>query len=159
MKLRRIITVILCFVMLLQVPVMAQAAENTSADEYIIFTGGKERMKDDGTFDFSFNAEKTSQHFITNKTSITISSQCRRYNNKTGENIPTTSCGYTLTLYKMGSSEAVGSYTGYANDKKASATFEVEKGEEYYFVMTSNKTLGATYRLRGTGKVTNVTPV
>lgn len=159
MKLRRIITVILCFIMLLQVPVIAQATENTSADEYIVFTGGKERMSDDGTFDFSFNAEKTSQHFTTNTTSITISSKCKRYNNKTGENISTTSCGYTLTLYKMGSNEAVGSYTGYADNKKASATFTVEEGEEYYFVMTSNKTLGATYRLRGTGKVTNVTPI
>lgn len=40
MKLRKIITVILCFVMLLQVPVIAQAAENPSTGEYITFTTG-----------------------------------------------------------------------------------------------------------------------
>lgn len=41
MKLRRIITVILCFVMLLQVPIIAQATENPSTGEYYHLYHGK----------------------------------------------------------------------------------------------------------------------
>lgn len=41
MKLRRIITVILCFIMLLQVPIIAQATENPSTGEYYHLYHGK----------------------------------------------------------------------------------------------------------------------
>ena len=60
MKLRRIITVILCFIMLLQVPIVAQATENPSTGEYITFTTGNERIKSDGSFTFGVSSEMMS---------------------------------------------------------------------------------------------------
>lgn len=159
MKLRRIITVILCFVMLLQVPVIAQAAENPSTGEYITFTTGNERIKSDGSFTFGVSSEMMSGHFTADKTSIKISSKCKKFNVNTGSSVSTTAKKYTLTLYKMGTGKAVGSYTGYANDKNASKTFTVEKDAEYYFTITCSPELSFPERLSGSGKVTNVTPV
>lgn len=159
MKLRRIITVILCFVMLLQVPVIAQAAENPSTGEYITFTTGNERIKSDGSFTFGVSSEMMSGHFTADKTSIKISSKCKKFNVNTGSSVSTTAKKYTLTLYKMGTGKAVGSYTGYANNTSASKTFKVDEGAEYYFTITCSPELSFPERLSGSGKVTNVTPV
>lgn len=159
MKLRKIITVILCFVMLLQVPVMAQAAENPSTGEYITFTTGNERIKSDGSFTFGVSSEMMSGHFTADKTSIKISSKCKKFNVNTGSSVSTTAKKYTLTLYKMGTGKAVGSYTGYANNTSASKTFKVDEGAEYYFTITCSPELSFPERLSGSGKVTNVTPV
>ena len=59
----------------------------------------------------------------------------------------------------MGSSKAVGSYTGYANNTSASKTFKVTKDAEYYFTITCSPALSFPERLTGSGKVTNATPV
>jgi len=160
MKLRKIITVILCFVMLLQVPVMAQAAENPDTGEYITFTNtGNERIKSDGSFTFGVSSNMMSGHFTADKTTMKISSKCKKFNVNTGSSVSTTSYQYTLTLYKKGSGTAVGSYTGYANNKTASKSFTVEKGAEYYFAITCSPELSFPERLSGSGTVTNATPV
>lgn len=159
MKLRRIITVILCFIMLLQVPIIAQATENPSTGEYITFTTGNERIKSDGSFTFGVSSEMMSGHFTADKTSIKISSKCKKFNVNTGSSVSTTAYQYTLTLYKKGTGKAVGSYTGYANNKNASKSFTVEEGAEYYFTIACSPELTFPERLSGSGKVTNVTPV
>ena len=159
MKLRKIITVILCFIMLLQVPIIAQATENPSTGEYITFTTGNERIKSDGSFTFGVSTEMMSGHFTADSASMKISSKCKKFNVNTGSSVSTKSYEYTLTLYKMGSGTAVGSYTGYANNTSASKTFKVDEGAEYYFTITCSPELRFPERLSGSGKVTNVTPV
>ena len=128
MNLKKVISAVLCFAIILAFPLTAQAAES---DEYITFIPGKERIESDGTFTFNVRSDLRSGSFTANKDTITIYSKCRKYNVNTGNVESTKACEYTLTLYKKETSAEVGSYTGYANNKKASAEFSVEKGKEY----------------------------
>ena len=95
--------------------------------------------------------------FTANEDTITIYSKCRKFNVNTGSVESTKACEYTLTLYEKETSAEVGSYTGYANNKNASEEFSVEKGNEYYFIITCDPTHTMPYSLRGTGKVSDVT--
>lgn len=125
----------------------------------ITFTTGNERIKSDGSFTFGVSSEMMSGHFTADKTSIKISSKCKKFNVNTGSSVSTTAYQYTLTLYKKGTGKAVGSYTGYANNTSASKTFKVDEGAEYYFTIACSPELSFPERLSGSGKVTNVTPV
>lgn len=154
MNLKKMISAVLCFAILLAFPLTARAAES---DEYITFVPGKERIESDGTFEFNVRSDLRSGSFTANEDTITIYSKCRKFNVNTGGVESTKACEYTLTLYEKETSDKVGSYTGYANNKKVTQEFSVEKGKEYYFIITCDPTHTMPYSLRGTGKVSDVT--
>lgn len=154
MNLKKVISAVLCFAIILAFPLTAQAAES---DEYITFIPGKERIESDGTFEFNVRSDLRSGSFTANEDTITIYSKCRKFNVNTGSVESTKACEYTLTLYEKETSAEVGSYTGYANNKNASEEFSVEKGKEYYFIITCDPTHTMPHSLRGTGKVSDVT--
>lgn len=160
-KLKKFISMVLCAVLLLSVLSTAQAAEmETSSkdlEEYITFTSGLERIEPDGTFEFNIRAELKSKNFTADDDTITIYSKCRRFNVNTGSVTSSTSYEYTLTLYEYETGDVIGSYTGYANNKKTTQKFSVEEGKEYYFIITCDPTHTTPYSLKGTGKVSNVT--
>lgn len=158
-NLKKLISAILCFTILLSFPLTARATESigNDSDEYIIFSSGKERIESDGTFDFNVRSDLRSSSFTANKDTITIYSKCRRFNVNTGDVESSKAYQYTLTLYEKDTGDEVGSYTGYANNKNVTQKFSVENGKEYYFVITCNPTHTMPYSLKGTGKVSNVT--
>lgn len=157
---RRFISIILCLSMLLLFPLAVQAAEAEpiSGDiaEYITFMTGNERIASDGTFEFNVRAELQSEFFTANRNTIKIYSKCKRLNVNTGRTESSESYSYTLTLYERGVG-VVDSYTGYANNEKTTKKFSVERGNEYYFIITCNPTHTMPYSLYGSGKVTNIT--
>lgn len=158
---KRVMSMILCFVLMLSVPLTAKAAEveisNKDLEEYITFTSGPERIDADGAFTVNVRGSLTSGNFTANKTEIKISTTCRRYNVNKDKYTSTSSYKYTVTLYKVGSTKEIGHYDGSANGKEASGNFSVEKGAKYYFVFTCNPTQTMPYSIKGTGKVSDVT--
>jgi len=140
---KRVMSMILCFVLMLSVSLTAKAAEveisNKDLEEYITFTSGPERIDADGAFTVNVRGSLTSGKFTANKTEIKISTTCRRYNVNKDE-YKSTSNKYTVTLYKVGSTKEIGHYNGLADGKEASGNFSVEKGAKYYFVFTCNPT-------------------
>ena len=157
---KKFISAILCMAILTAFPLAAHATEvepiPSAADEYITFTTGKERIASDGTFEFNVRAELRSGTFTADDDTIKIYSKCRLFNVNTGSVTSSKNYEYTLTLYEKGVG-AVGSYTGYANNRKTTQKFSVVEGKEYYFIITCDPTHTMPYSLRGTGKVTNVT--
>lgn len=159
---KRITAVILVFTLVFSLALTAHATEfemtSTNTDEYIIFVPGNERIASDGTFEFNFRSELVSGSFVANDDTIKISSKCRRFNVNTGGVESSRSYQYTLTLREKGTGNVMGSYTGYANNWTKSQKFSVTVGNEYFFILTCDPTHTMPYSLRGTGKVTNVTP-
>lgn len=159
LNLKKLISGILCCAILLTFPLTAWASESigNESDEYITFISGKERIESDGTFEFNVRSDLRSGSFTANEDTITIYSKCRRFNVNTGGVESTKAYEYTLTLYEKDTSDEVGSYTGYANNKKVTEEFSVKKGKEYYFIITCDPTHSMPYSLRGSGKVSDVT--
>lgn len=157
---RKIISSILCVVILASFPLVTRASEiendHRDVSEYITFTTGNERINSDGTFTFNVRSDMRSGTFTANKNTITIYTKCRLFNVNTGSVTKSESSQYTLTLYDKDGNE-VGSYTGSANNKKMTQKFSVEKEQDYYFVITCNPKHTMPYSLNGTGKVSNVT--
>lgn len=159
---KKITSIVLVLALFFSLALTVQATEaemtSTNADEYIIFVPGNERIASDGTFEFNVRAELVSGSFVANDDTIKISAKCRRFNVNTGGVESSRSYEYTITLYERGTGNVMGSYTGYANNWTKSKTFSVTVGNEYYFIITCDPTHTMPYSLRGTGKVTNVTP-
>lgn len=158
---RKFVSMILCAVLFLSMPLTAYAAGpetlHKDLEEYFEFIVDPERMNADGTFTFGFREELSSDHFIANSNKITISAKGYKFDVNHGSVEHTKSYKYTITLYKIGTGEEVDSYSGYANNRSKSHSFAVEKGQEYYFIMTCEPALSMPYSLKGTGKVTDVT--
>lgn len=125
--------------------------------EYVTFISGNERMESDGDFAFNVRAElRSDSNFTAKKTSIKISTKCKKLNVNSGANVAS-SKNYTVTLYNAATNEVVDFYTGVADGTTYNKTFTVVKNQTYYFVITCDPALTMPYSLYGTGTVTNVT--
>lgn len=156
------ICMFLCLTLVLCTLPIAYATETTSDpnyfEEYITFTSGDERMKADGSFKLNVRAELRSEsNFTANRSSITISTKCKKLNANSGDNVPDSGKGYTVTLYNADTHDEVGSYSGVADGKTYDESFSVVTNQDYYFRFTCDPELSMPYSLYGTGKVSNVT--
>lgn len=170
MKIKRILCLVLCLIMMQSLAVNAFATEvdsseeNPDADAFFAFDAGMERMDSNGDFTFSFNSELSSDRFTAkeDEITVTITVWLRDIDDTptwTDPWFPLKDANKTMsvTLYKVGEGE-VGSYTVSANDKKNTLTFtEIEVGAKYYMIFESVTTLGARMRFDGKGNVSDVT--
>ena len=162
--LKKTICILMAVALFATIPLGVTADEagnmEDASDEYVSFTTDNRRIASDGTFEFNVRAERRSENdFIVGGNSITISAKCRKYNVNTGHPVEDDTKQFTVTLYKSSSNEEIGSFDGFADDETYKKTFTVEKGQQYYIIVTCSPTLTMPYSLKGTGKVSKIDKV
>ena len=167
MKLKKLICVFLCCVMVLGINVNVFAAVDTYETEevdnveYIKFVSNPlARMNSDGTFEFQFTSRVISDKFTANASQIGIITEAYlgtpigngQYSYEKDSNI-----SFTMTL-KTSSGNVVWKYIGYCNGVRGGYTFNVTKGNVYYIELATASDLAPRVKyIMGDGVVTNVT--
>lgn len=161
---KRIISALLCFTLLLCVPVAASATTTegyNNTEEYIRFTPSSARIDEDGNFDFYIRSSKLSGKFYATSNKMNISASAYIYNNKDGGVRKSDSVSFKITLYKDnadGTNTSVGSFTTKADKKTGSKEFTVTKNQKYYLEITieGGSNLKNTEYVKGSGRVSNM---
>ena len=154
-QMKKIISVALCMVLLLCLPLGASAAKFDDTDEYIRFVSGSERLTEKGHFEFNIRQWVKTDVFTADSTTLRIDTFAQI---KDGTATHTdASVKFTMTLYKAANDEVAGSYTGKADGIYGGKSFTVVKGAKYYIkISVESGSLYDSERLNGYG---NVTPI
>lgn len=158
---RKFVSMILCAVLFLSMPLTAYAAgaDMDYTEEYFRFKDSVDRMSKTGEFEFYCNSYKDSDNFIANSNQITVEASAKIYNRNSGETTTSSFKKFTITVHKVGGGDLTPVLTAKLNGKKQSVTVDVEEGEKYYLTIRSVSNLDAVLYMDGEGSVSPVTRV
>lgn len=161
--LKKTVCVLLIVALFAGIALEASAVEGPSMDEafdeYFTFAG-KQRIDNNGSFEFNFRSElRSEQKFTVSKSNVEITAKCRVYNVNTGSLTKDSEKSFTLTVYDAATGTAVDSFDGFANNKNAKGNFTLTTGHEYYFVITCSPTFAMPYSLKGSGTISSLDKV
>lgn len=153
---KRIISFLMALVMIIVLPLHANAATSNTTD-YFNICPSNTRINEDGTFTFNFHAEVPSnRHFIATSSRITLVATGQLYSEDPNACLYPDRVTYTISLYMVGMVNPVGSLTGTANGTPASINFNVNTGAEYYFKIKPSDNIGTYEYIVGNGDLSGI---
>lgn len=153
---KRIISLLIALVMIIALPLHANAATSNTTDYFNIYPSNS-RINEDGTFTADFGAQvRSKQNFIATSYRISLVATGQLYSEDPYARIYPDSVTYTISLYKVGLTNPVGSLTGTANGTPVSINFNVNTGAEYYFTVKPSENIGMFERIALNGDLSNI---
>lgn len=152
---KRIISILIALVMIIVLPLHANASISNTTDYFNIYPSNS-RIDGDGTFEANFRFSiRSTQNFVATSNRITLVATGQLYSEDPNAHLRPNNVTYTISLYKVGLTNPIGSLTGTANGTQVSINFNVNTGAEYYFIITPNN-LGMYEYIIVNGDLSNI---
>lgn len=153
---KRMISLLIALVMIIALPLHANAATSNTNNYFNLYPSNT-RINADGTFTFNFHGEVPSnRNFIATSSRITLVATGQLYSEDPNARLNPDKVTYTISLYKVGMTNPVGSLTGKANGSTVSINFNVNTGAEYYFIIRSSSNIGMYEHIAGSGDLSGI---
>lgn len=152
---KRIISLLLVFFVLISIPLNAHAAELVLED-YVRFIPSNERITPSGSFTFLFSSNMTSETFWPISGHITIETSAYLYNRDTGSTYAANDAYYIINIINENTGRSVGYFKQAANGESITRTFSVSTGVGYHLQFTTGGFIEEYEKISGTGDLSNI---
>lgn len=152
---KKFLSVLIAFVMLISFPVHANATENVNAD-YVRFIPYNTRITSGGAFNFEYEDNMTSESFWPISSQITIEASATLVHRDTGTVRKDNGVTYRIYIVNANTGVSAGYLEASANGKEATGTFTVSTGVEYHLEFTVSGSIREFERVTGSGDLSNI---